>query len=491
MSETLTPAKLEQYRRDVVKFAEEQFYLPQTGKPIKLLKHQKKILRLAFTPVRGRMPYSTVVYSCPKKSGKTTIGALVALWWALSQEPYNEIFLCANDWEQAKSRVFQAITRAVKLNPHLGPVVTKSAVEFPETDTKIEAIASEYAGAAGANPGLTVWDELWAYTHESSHRLYEELTPSPTRVNSCRLIVTYAGFEGESLLLKDLYNRGMAGERIDDELPIYVNGGLFMYWDHQPRMPWQTPEYYEDQRAALRPSAFARMHRNQWVSSESAFIEPLWWDACVDPELRPMLAGKGDPIFVGVDAATKRDSLAVAGVYYDRDRGKVVLAFHRIWEPKPGDPLDLEETVENYLLEQAERFRIRETIFDPYQMARSASTMKKAGIRMREFPQTVPNLTLMGDNLFALIKNGNLVTYGAPEIRLALSRAVGIESSRGWRIAKEKQSHKIDIVVALGMASLAAVQRGSKPKREAFCASFSREGGMLGRTGLRGWQVRS
>jgi phage terminase large subunit-like protein len=486
MSETLTKAKLDQYRRDVVRFAEEQFYLPKTGKPIRLAKHQKKILRACLTPIRGKMPYSTIVYSCPKKSGKTTIGALVALWWALSQEPYNEIILCANDEEQAKSRVFKMVTQSVKLNPHLGPVVTNSAVTFPETDTAITAIASEYAGAAGADPGLTVWDELWAYQYESSRRLYEELTPSPTRKNSVRLIVTYAGFEGESLLLKELYDRGMKGERIDDELPIYVNGGLFMYWDHRPRMPWQTPEYYEDQRAALRPSSFARMHRNQWVSSESTFIEPEWFDACVDPELRPMLAGKGDPIFVGVDAATKRDSLAVAGVYYDRDKGKVVLAFHRIWEPKPGEPLDLEETVENYLLEQAERFRIKETIFDPYQMARSASTMKKAGIRMREFPQTVPNLTLMGDNLFALIKNGNLMTYSAPEIRLALSRAVAIESSRGWRIAKEKQSHKIDIVVALGMASLAAVQRGSKPKREAFCASFSREGGMLGRTALGG-----
>lgn len=470
MSETWTPAQIERYRRDVVKFAEEQFYLPDTGKPIKLLKHQKKILRLAFTPVRGRMPYSTIVYSCPKKSGKTTIGALVALWWALSQEPYNEIFLAANDWEQAKSRVFQMITRAVKLNPHLGPVVTNSAVTFPETDTKIEAIASEYAGAAGANPGLTVWDELWAYIHESSHRLYEELTPSPTRKNSVRLIVTYAGFEGESLLLKELYDRGMKGERIDDELPIYVNNGLFMFWDHEPRMPWLTPEYYEDQRAALRPSAFARMHRNEWVNSESAFIEPEWWDACVDPELTPMLAGKDERIFVGVDAATKRDSLAVAGVRYDRDLGKVVLAFHRIWTPKPDAPLDLEETVENYLVEQAGRFRIRAVLYDPYQMARSSTTLKKAGLRMVEYPQTSERLTAMGDNLFSLIKNGNLIAYNAPEIRLALARAVAIESSRGWRIAKEKQSHKIDIVIALGMAALAAVQRGSR-KSEAFCGT--------------------
>jgi hypothetical protein len=39
-----------------------------------------------------------------------------------------------------------------------------------------------------------------------------------------------------------------------------------------------------------------------------------------------------------------------------------------------------------------------------------------------------------------------------------VSRAIAIETSRGWRIAKEKQSHKIDVVIALGMACLAAVR---------------------------------
>ena len=46
-------------------------------------------------------------------------------------------------------------------------------------------------------------------------------------------------------------------------------------------------------------------------------------------------------------------------------------------------------------------------------------------------------------------------------MRLAVSRAVAVETSRGWRIAKEKQSHKIDVVVALGMAALGAVKEQS------------------------------
>ena len=41
-----------------------------------------------------------------------------------------------------------------------------------------------------------------------------------------------------------------------------------------------------------------------------------------------------------------------------------------------------------------------------------------------------------------------------------MCRAVALETSRGWRIAKEKQSHKIDVVVALAQAALGAVQLG-------------------------------
>jgi hypothetical protein len=43
-----------------------------------------------------------------------------------------------------------------------------------------------------------------------------------------------------------------------------------------------------------------------------------------------------------------------------------------------------------------------------------------------------------------------------------VSRAVAVESARGWRIAKDKTSHKIDIVVALAQAALAAVRKGQE-----------------------------
>ncbi|MCL6448266.1 MAG: hypothetical protein K6U04_08965 [Armatimonadetes bacterium] len=459
-------AKLEKlidlWRRNIVAWAESQFILPETGRPIKLEPHQKKILRLAFTPDEGgRLPYETVIYSAPKKSGKTTIAALITLWYALTQGRFNEIYMLANDEEQAKSRAFQDVARAVEANPLLAASakVTQNRIEF-STGTFIAALASEYAGAAGSRHGLTVWDELWAYTSERSRRLWDEMTPIPTRKNSIRLVVTYAGFEGESELLWDLYKQGLAGERIDEDLPIYVNGRLFMYWDHRPRMPWQTPEYYAEQRKSLRTNAYLRLHENRWVSGESAFVDMDWWDTCVDPTWRPLVADQNLPVYLGIDASVKRDSAAVVACAWDSHLKKVRLVFHRVFQPSPQDPLDLEDTLEATVLELKNRFSIREARYDPYQFHRSATTLTKAGVNMVEFPQSTPNLTAASQNLYELIKGGNLIAYPDDGLRLAVQRAVALETPRGWKITKEKSSHKIDVVIALAQAALGAVESG-------------------------------
>jgi ABC-type sulfate transport system permease component len=82
----------------------------------------------------------------------------------------------------------------------------------------------------------------------------------------------------------------------------------------------------------------------------------------------------------------------------------------------------------------------------------------RAGLTIEEFPQSPANLTAASQNLFELISAGNIVAYPDAAMRLAVSRAVAVETSRGWRISKEKASHKIDVVVALAMSALAAVR---------------------------------
>jgi phage terminase large subunit-like protein len=97
--------------------------------------------------------------------------------------------------------------------------------------------------------------------------------------------------------------------------------------------------------------------------------------------------------------------------------------------------------------------------FDPFQMVSVAQRLQRAGgVKIEEFAQTVPNLTAATQNLYDLIASRSIALYPAPELRLAISRAIMHESSRGWRLDKLKQQHKIDVVVALSMACLAAVR---------------------------------
>jgi phage terminase large subunit-like protein len=460
--------RLERYPKDPLAFLDDLVRKNELGQPFRLLNHQREILRLAFDfSNREYLPYDTLLYSCPKKSGKTTINAFLTLWWAFTQEAPNEILIIANDLEQAQGRVFKALAGLIHHNRDLAQSAEiQSRQILLSNRTTIVALASEYTGAAGSNHGLTSWDELWGYTSESSRRLWEELTPVPTRRNSIRFITTYAGWENESKLLWDLYRLGVdnaehpdgRGERLHPDLPIYANreARLFIYWDHEARMPWQTPAYYAGQRRSLRPPTYLRIHENRWAVAESTFITPDLWDPCIAPECAPLLPTEQHALCVGVDASTKRDSTAVVGVYRVEDR--IILACHRIWQPSGNQPLDLEATVEEYLRNLSERYFVQKILCDPYQLHRSITTLEAAGLPIEEFPQTTANTTRMGQTLFDLLNGKNLRLYSAADLRAQALNTIAVESPRGWRIAKEKAARKIDAIVALAMACVAAVE---------------------------------
>lgn len=459
----LDRAKLRQYAVDPVAFIDDLIQVNELGQPFKLLPFQKRILRAAFPfDDNGKLPWQTIVWSCPKKSGKTAINAALTIWFAYTQEPPNEILVCANDLEQAQSRVFRAAAGMIRNNPALRESAEIQTRQIRlSNDTTILALASDVSSAAGSNQGLTSTDELWGYVSESSRRLFEELTPVPTRKNSIRLITTYAGILGESQLLNDIYTQGVTqGERLLDDLPVFVNreAGCFMYWDNAPRMEWQTPEYYASQKKSLRPGTYARLHENKWVTATSIFLTPEIWDPCIDEGLRPLLPTDKATVFIGVDAGLKHDNAAVVAVTRDpHDRDRVRLAAHRIWRPTPKAPLDIEATIEDFLRSLHRRYKIQEILCDPYQLHRSITTLERAGLPIKEYPQTSGGTMAMGQALFELLNGKNLRMYPSDELRQQAMHTVAIESPRGWRIAKEKASRKIDAIVALSMACVSAI----------------------------------
>jgi len=450
---------------DPVAFIETTLIDPESCELFVLTEAERIFLRHAFDlTADGRLKYPELVFSGPKKSGKTAFAAMLLIYVVrVLGGRYAEGFCIANSHDQASLRVFQAAARIVEASPLLS-IDAKVGIEkitFGSTGATIMAIPSDYSTVAGANPTVSVFDELWGFTSERDRRLFDEMVPPPTRSLACRLTVTYAGFEGESELLEGLYKRGMGGTEIAPDL--YASGRMLCFWTNKFTAPWQTDEWREQMREQLRPNAYLRLIENRWVTTESSFVDLAWWDSCTDPDASLLLGDRGLPVWVGIDASTKRDSTAIVACTYDREINKVRLVWHGIFQPSPDEPLDFEQTIEDRVSWLARVFDVREVRYDPYQMVATAQRLIAEGLPMVEFAQTVGNLTAASSNLYELVRSRNLIVYEDHDLRLAVQRAVAIETSRGSRIAKDKATHKIDVVVALAQAALGAVADAAEP----------------------------
>ena len=427
---------LARWRADPIKFIQEVLIDPETGEPFVLLDAERAFLKDAFaTGPDGRLLYPEQIYSCPKKSGKTTFAAIFVITIVLLfGGKYAEAICAANDREQSVGRVFAAIRRIIECSPLLRDEAKIIADKITIAGAVISAIPSNYASAAGANPVVTVFDELWAYSLERLRRLFDELVPPPTRRIACRLTVTYAGFEGEGTLLEELYRRGLKQPQIGPNL--YAGDGILMFWSHEPVAPWQTEAWLAEMRRSLRLNQFLRMIENRFVTTENAFVELSAWDKCVDAQLGHLPRNPGLSIWVGVDASIKHDSTAIVAVTWQEETQQVRLVTHRVFQPTADEPLDFEATIERTLLDWHKAYFLRKILFDPYQMQATAQRLTKAGLRIIEFAHTQANLTAASQNLFDLIEERRLVLYPDVGMRLAISRTVALEKPRGWRIDK-------------------------------------------------------
>jgi phage terminase large subunit-like protein len=459
MSDVLEHSALERWQHEPVSFIEEVLRNPKTGQPFELFDAQREFFKHAWQMGDdGRVLYPEQCFSAIKKTGKTGTAAMHGLTTTLVfGGRYSEGYCISNDLEQAQGRVFTAIKQICECSPLLRREanITQNRITFPQTGAFIQAIGSDAASAAGAHPCFTSADELWGFQSERSRRFFDELVPVPTVPVSIRLTTTHAGYAGESTLLEEMCKRGEALPEIAPGL--HAGDHMLFFIGHEPLAPWQTEAWLAEMRQITRPIQFIRQFENRFVTSENSFITLEYWDRCIDPKLGAPPADRLLPIYVGVDGSLKRDSSAIVAVAFDRNTQRVRLVFYRIFQPSQSEPLD-ELSIEATLLDLAKRFRIQRILYDPYQLAASMQRLAKQGLPVEEYPQTLDRLTAMGQQLYDLIMGQAFIAFPSEAMRLAISRTVAVENSRGWRISKEKASFKIDVVVALAMACFAAVK---------------------------------
>ncbi len=467
--EWLDAPELGFYVSDAWDFEKEDFV--GTGR-LKLFPHWRRILEFTLKQdEKGRFPYETIILSDIKKSAKTVSVAAITAWYAECSPENTEIVLCANSADQSARLIFKDLSFHYKHTDRA--TVRKDKIEF-ENGTIITVLTKNYTSNAGSRHGLVVFDEIWGITSPDDERRFAELTPIPTITHSLRLIASYAGFLGESNLLHDIYLSSVApvdgedseckGEIVPElaDLPCYHNKDVyFAYWGHTPRMPWATPEYYAKQITTLRPSEYLRLHENRWVSSNEEFIPIEKWDEAAKhfPQSADLWKDhpyRTYPVYIGVDMGWKHDHTAVIGVTIDSKKGKIVLLFHKTWQPVEGEVLSPEE-VEKYIVDQSHHYRIRMITYDPTQLVQTMAKLQKMGFNTNEFHQQGSDMIAATQTLYSALRLNQLWAYPAPDIREHLQNAVAVHTSAGMKIVKDKTnsrlaSKKIDSAVALAMA---------------------------------------
>lgn len=445
---------------DIVEWAEKNFYVIETKKPIVLEPHQKEILRVITEIKNGRFVWKTVLYSTIKKSGKTTISALVSRWAAETWGYREEVYNLGNKLGQAKDRAFRKVRDSIEL----APAAIKDNWEIKEikmthipSGSIIQALPISDAGEAGGNQSLSVWTELWGFEYEAALRMWDELQPVPTRRLSLRFVDTYAGYRGESTLLESVWAQVLdvsTGElapgarRLHPTLPLYGNPdtGLVAYIDQGEaarRMPWQLgadgKQYYAQQEKAERKHNFLRLHHNLWVSSVNALVPVEIWDALKQDN---MSIPANAPVWLAADASIRRDCTALMGIAL---LGDVVQLFHtQIWEPD-GIDIDYNETLVPAVEWAIENYNVMGVAYDEWQLHSVMTELEK---KYKKPPHKIPfhafdqgATRLRADTNFVWrITEGKLRHNGDDTLRAHLINSAAKDQRTGKALRIEKRS---------------------------------------------------
>lgn len=441
---------------------ENNFYLYDTGQLMTLFDCQRRPLELALSrDEQGKFRYNTILWSWPKKSAKSSVIAAVADYTA-STRIRGSIKLVANDLKQADSRVGMYLRENVKIGQKagkrdMGIRMTPSGYRsvYPNGSI-IECVPIDPSGEAGGNDDLIVYSELHGWKSKAHQRMWSEMTLSPTKFgNSQRWIDTYAGYEGESPILENLYKIGVLnGTQVWPDLEVYSNEAARMLtvWVTKPMLPWQTNEegqaYYVEEEAHLTPSEFLRMHRNHWSTSEDVFIPYEWWQGC---NAQYEAVKPDEPVILSLDAGVSSDCFAV--IMVTRRGNKVQVQYTRKWQPQHGLKLDW-KPIEAEIRRLCNTYNIMELCYDPYQLVDMMGRIRsEESINCREFNQSSPR-AIADKRLYDLIRERNVQHDNDADLNSHIKAANRKpEDETRLRIIKRTPDEKIDLTVALSMAA--------------------------------------
>jgi phage terminase large subunit-like protein len=460
------------------------------GHPLILQDWQEGYVRRLFGTLRedGLRQYRTTLLAIPRKSGKSTLAAALALKLLFADnEPGAEVFSCAADTGQAKV-VFDIAKGMVEQSPILSSrcKIYRNSIVIPKTYSQYRALSSESTTKHGLSASGIVFDELHA---QPDSELWRVMTSSTgARRQPLTIAITTAGSRRESIA----YQLWKYAEQVRDGiiedpsfLPLIYAADPADDWTLESTWRKANPRWddrlLEDLRIACdlakqinsEESSFRMLRLNQWVNSEQAWMRQIDWEAC-SGSLRPDLQGK--KCFCGLDLSATFDTTAFIAVWPHDDGTFDVLPM--IWLPEenvaammqrdkvpydawiraghirttPGKSTNF-ETVKRDILHFATQANIAALAVDRWQAEMISQHFVGEGINCEKWGQGYGSLSAPAKILEGLVANRNLRHAGHPVLAWQASNATIQQDSAGnIKPCKAKSTGRIDAVVALVMA---------------------------------------
>lgn len=447
------------------------------GRPLGFYPEQSGFHHELFRTELGRRVYTEALYGVPRKNGKSTDVAALALYLLLADgEPAPEVYGAAGSRDQARV-VFQEARRMVEASPILSEWCKcyRNEIVVPSIDGVYRAVSAEGGLQMGTNPSGVVGDELHVWKGDAGRELYYALTTGMmARENPLIVTITTAGYELDSIA-REVYDRMLGAGVAELENPYTDEGRSLMFWlgalegedTSDPAVwlganpaPWLTEAVLGREFHRLPRPVFERLHLNLWTATEQLWLpDASWAKLRSDVRIRP-----GERVWVGVDIGFKRDASAVVMVAR-RDGegpggGPLYIAKAYIFEPalRADGSLDM-APVENRIRKIVDEQQVVEVKYDRTLFQRSAEDLSEVA-RMVEFPwASNQRVVEVSQALYEVIVEQRIVHDGDATFAAHVQAGVIRETESGFRVSKAKSKRRIDALAALLMAMSSAVDR--------------------------------
>jgi Terminase large subunit, T4likevirus-type, N-terminal len=276
------------------------------------------------------------VWALGRRSGKTTLAAIVGLWTCLFRpdiaakvRPGERFYAVAVGTNIRQARLFVSAARSiVEASPLLAKQVESSSDDelVFKTGGVLTAFPCSSRGGRGWPIAALLLDEAAFFISETegyqtADRVFEALVPSTAQFGSAARIILASTPYGTDGLFAETWTRASNGE-LEDAVAQRATT--------REMNPTLSPEFFTAQEA-LDPESFRSEFLAEFVGSGGALLDPeVIREAIADRDV--LLPDQASGWVAGLDPAFSSDPFGLALV--GRRDGRLVVGRVRAWTPK-------------------------------------------------------------------------------------------------------------------------------------------------------------